>query len=56
MYTLPERCPFRGLFIPNPIYSTTPYYSNSKHCKLVFLTWNINDRGSEDTQHCPDGA
>ncbi|NIH16224.1 MAG: hypothetical protein G5700_06885, partial [Serratia symbiotica] len=24
VYALPERCPFRGLFIPNPIYSTTP--------------------------------
>ncbi|WP_339037994.1 hypothetical protein [Serratia symbiotica] len=24
---LPERCPFRGLFIPNPIYSTKPSFS-----------------------------
>ncbi|WP_339036679.1 plasmid fertility inhibition factor family protein [Serratia symbiotica] len=24
MYALPERCPFSGLFIQNPIYSTTP--------------------------------
>ncbi|WP_339036810.1 hypothetical protein [Serratia symbiotica] len=24
MYALPESCPFTGLFIPNPIYSTTP--------------------------------
>ncbi|WP_339037036.1 hypothetical protein [Serratia symbiotica] len=24
MYALPERCPFTGLFIPNPIYSTKP--------------------------------
>ncbi|WP_339036957.1 hypothetical protein [Serratia symbiotica] len=22
MYALPKRCPFTGLFIPNPIYST----------------------------------
>ncbi|WP_339036927.1 hypothetical protein [Serratia symbiotica] len=24
MYALPESCPFTGLFIPNPIYSTKP--------------------------------
>ncbi|WP_339037948.1 hypothetical protein [Serratia symbiotica] len=28
MYALPESCPFRGLFILNPIYSTKPMY----HC------------------------
>ncbi|WP_339037303.1 hypothetical protein [Serratia symbiotica] len=32
MYALPERCLFRGLFIPNPIYSTKPLYV---HATLV---------------------
>ncbi|NIH16429.1 MAG: hypothetical protein G5700_08530, partial [Serratia symbiotica] len=30
---MPERCPFTGLFIPNPIYSTKPIHS-SKLCQL----------------------
>ncbi|WP_339038485.1 hypothetical protein [Serratia symbiotica] len=40
MYALPERCPFTGLFIPNPIYSTTPsslYLLYYMDCINVFL-------------------
>ncbi|WP_339037527.1 hypothetical protein [Serratia symbiotica] len=32
MYALPESCPFTGLFISNPIYSTTPVLVSIMPC------------------------